>query len=119
MSKDAYPLSPMQQGMLFHSLSAASRDVYVQQLSARLRGAFDETAFARAWEVVVGRHAVLRTGFAWKGLPEPLQVAGERVRIPLEVLDWREATIKERTARLATLCAEERSGGFELGRAPL
>ena len=33
------------------------------------------------------RHAVLRTAFAWHGLPEPLQVVGEKVRVPLEVLE--------------------------------
>jgi amino acid adenylation domain-containing protein len=111
--KDAYPLSSMQQGMLFHSIAAPASDVYVQQLSARLHGAFDAAAFERAWDEVMRRHAVLRTAFAWHGLPEPLQVAGERVRVPLELLEWR------RGEQLADLCAEERRAGFDLSRAPL
>ena len=113
--KDAYPLSPMQQGMLFHSISASrsdapASDLYVQQLSCRLRGPLDVAAFRAAWETVVQRHAVLRTAFAWRGLPEPLQVVGEQVKLPLEIL--------ERTP-IAELCAAERNAGFDLGRAPL
>ncbi len=108
--KDAYPLSPMQQGMLFHSISAPASDLYVQQLSCRLRGSLDLDAFRIAWETVVRRHAVLRTAFAWRGLPEPLQVVGEQVKLPLEVLE---------NTPIAELCAAERNAGFDLGRAPL
>jgi amino acid adenylation domain-containing protein len=116
-AKDAYPLSPMQQGMLFHTLSAPGSDVYVQQLSCRLRGAADLARFQAAWEEIVRRHAVLRTAFAWRGLPEPLQVVGEQVRLPLEVLDWRGASDVE--TQLRDLCRSERTAGFDLGRAPL
>lgn len=113
-TKDAYPLSPMQQGMLFHSVSGPASDVYVQQLSCRLRGAIEVERFEHAWEELFRRHAVLRTAFAWHGLPEPLQVVGERVRVPLEVLDWR-----EEPNDLDALCVAERIRGFDLSRAPL
>ena len=116
---DAYPLSPMQQGMLFHSVSAPASDVpasdmYVQQLSCRLRGVLDVQRFERAWEELFRRHAVLRTAFAWHGLPEPLQVVGGRVRTPMDVLDWREAP-----GDLDAFCIAERLRGFDLSRAPL
>ena len=113
-TKDAYPLSPMQQGMLFHSVSAPASDVYVQQLSCRLRGTIELDRFERAWAELFRRHAVLRTAFAWHGLPEPLQVVGERVRVPLEVLDWR-----EQAQDLDAFCVAERVRGFDLSRAPL
>jgi amino acid adenylation domain-containing protein len=118
-AKDAYPLSSMQQGMLFHSISAPATDVYVQQLSACLRGPLDVSAFERAWNEMLRRHAVTRTAFAWRGLPEPLQVVGERVRLPLELLDWRDLPKDGQAQRLAGLCAAERIKGFDLGRAPL
>lgn len=116
---DAYPLSPMQQGMLFHSLSAPGSDVYVEQLACVLEGALHGEAFRAAWETVVARHGVLRTAFAWKGLPEPLQVVGPRVRLPLEVLDWRGVPAAAQDQGLAELRAAERHQGFELSRAPL
>ncbi|HYH19580.1 MAG TPA: amino acid adenylation domain-containing protein [Azospirillum sp.] len=116
---DAYPLSPMQQGMLFHSLSAPGSDVYVEQLACSLHGEVLTGAFQAAWETVVARHGVLRTAFAWKGLPEPLQVVGPRVRLPLEDLDWRGLPAEARARAVAELRLAERRQGFELSRAPL
>ena len=118
-SLDAYPLSPMQQGMLFHTVSLPGTDVYVEQLSCRLHGALDRSAFEAAWEEMLARHAVLRTAFAWRGLPEPLQVVGSRVRLPLEVLDWSERLSAAQTEALRHLCAAERHRAFDLSRAPL
>jgi amino acid adenylation domain-containing protein len=122
--RDVYPLSPMQQGMLFHSISgrtgqAAASDVYVQQLSCRLRGTLQVESFQASWEAILRRHTVLRTAFAWRGLPEPLQVVGEQVRLPLEELDWRAAAEELQAERLRELTVSERLAGFDLGRAPL
>ncbi len=116
---DAYPLSPMQQGMLFHSLSAPGSDVYVEQLACALHGDLDGAAFRAAWETLVARHGVLRTAFAWKDLPEPLQVVGPRVRLPLEEIDWRDVPTEAQAPALAELRLAERRQGFALSRAPL
>ena len=116
---DAYPLSPMQQGMLFHSVAAQGTDVYVEQLSCSLRGRLRPADFRAAWEEILRRHAVLRTAFAWHGLPEPLQVVGPRVPTPLEVLDWGGLSADEQREQLAALRAAERLKGFGLTRAPL
>ncbi|UFZ08168.1 amino acid adenylation domain-containing protein [Bradyrhizobium ontarionense] len=115
----AYPLSPMQQGMLFHSVTAPGSDVYVEQLSCRLRGPLDGAAFQSAWEEMLLRHAALRLAFAWRGLTEPLQVVGPPLRLPLEVLDWRELAAENQRSELRRLCAAERRLAFDLGRAPL
>ncbi|MBY6263491.1 amino acid adenylation domain-containing protein [Azospirillum sp. 412522] len=116
---DAYPLSPMQQGMLFHSVSAPGSDVYVEQLTCALHGDLDGAAFRAAWEAVIARHGVLRTAFAWKGLPEPLQVVGPRVRLPLEEMDWRGLPLDAQARALAEFGETERRRGFDLARAPL
>ena len=76
-------------------------------------------AFQSAWEELLARHGVLRTAFAWKGLPEPLQVLGPRVKLPLEVLDWRDVPAEDRAAALADLERAERKRGFDLSSAPL
>jgi amino acid adenylation domain-containing protein len=116
---DAYRLSPMQEGMLFHSVSAQSKDVYVEQLSCKLLGPLNVDAFKDAWAAMIQRHVVLRTAFAWRGLPDPLQVVGPQVRLPLEVLDWSEASADEQAEQLRALRAAERAQGFSLTRAPL
>ncbi|GAA0331130.1 hypothetical protein GCM10009087_46620 [Sphingomonas oligophenolica] len=114
---EVYPLSPMQKGMVFHSVSAPGSDVYVEQLDCALHGIVDLAAFRAAWETALQRHAPLRTAFAWAGLAEPLQVAGPRVRLPLEVVDWRNSG--DQAGQLAALRRDERARGFDLARAPL
>jgi hypothetical protein len=86
--QDVYPLSPMQEGILFHSLQAAEPDVYVTQLSCKLRR-LEPAAFRRAWERVVERHPILRSAFAWKGAGKPVQVVGRRTALPWREEDWR------------------------------
>src|SRR4029078_8551507 len=87
--EDAYPLSPMQQGILFHSLYTPQSGMYFQQMNFRLCGELNVAAFKQAWQRVVDRHPVLRTAFVWENLEQPLQVVGRRVGGPWEMLDWR------------------------------
>jgi amino acid adenylation domain-containing protein len=114
-----YPLSNLQQGMLFHSLYSPGSGVYVEQLSCALHGRLDVELFGRVWQSLADRHAVLRTAFGWEGLDEPLQVVGRRVKLPVGAEDWRGLGADERAARLEQFLEEDRLRGFELGRAPL
>ncbi|BAY48984.1 peptide synthetase [Scytonema sp. HK-05] len=117
--EDAYPLSPMQQGMLFHSLCEPTSGVYVQQISFELHGKLNIAAFAQAWERVVTRHPVLRTAFVWENLEKPLQVVGRQVTLPWENQDWQGVPTDEQQQRLEALLQKDRQRGFELTRAPL
>ena len=65
--EDVYPLSPMQQGMLFHALRDGDNDAYVNQVGLELFG-FDADKLRTAWQAVNDRHAALRTGFVWQHL---------------------------------------------------
>ncbi len=115
---DAYPLSPMQEGMLFHTLEAPAGGAYVIQVTGLLDD-LDEAAFERAWERVIERHAALRTAFAWDRGERPLQVVGARVRLPLRREDWSNSGEEERGRRLDELLEAERRRGFDPARAPL
>ncbi|HEX3589965.1 MAG TPA: amino acid adenylation domain-containing protein, partial [Pseudonocardiaceae bacterium] len=117
---ERYPLSPLQAGMLFHSLSG-SVDVrpYVVQLVDEFVGDFDDRAFANAWQRLVRRHGILRTSFVWDGVDEPLQIVRRHGEIPIAHLDWREHPAAEHDHRLAALLADDRHAGFDLGTAPL
>ncbi|MDY7077385.1 MAG: amino acid adenylation domain-containing protein, partial [Chloroflexota bacterium] len=117
--KDIYPLSPMQQGMLFHSLYAPESGVYVEQSSWTLRGALDVSAFEQAWRRVVDRHSVLRTAFLWEDLDEPLQVVYRRVELELEERDWRSFDGSEQQSQLEAFLSQDRERGFGLDEAPL
>src|SRR5215211_5746287 len=63
--EDIYPLSPLQQGLLFHTLENPGSGAYVEQLSCALLGPLDLAAFGAAWQSVIDRHPVLRTAFVW------------------------------------------------------
>ncbi|HYG64674.1 MAG TPA: condensation domain-containing protein, partial [Thermoanaerobaculia bacterium] len=116
---DIYELSPMQAGMLFHSLAAERSGVYVLQFVCPLTGGLDETAFERAWEGLAARHAVLRTSFHWQELDKPLQVVHQKVALPLARLDWRSIPEEAQEQRLRSLLREDRVQGFDLSQVPL
>ncbi|HVT17886.1 MAG TPA: non-ribosomal peptide synthase/polyketide synthase [Thermoanaerobaculia bacterium] len=117
--EDLYALSPMQQGMLFHTLYAPGTGAYLGQSAWEIRGDLDAAALRAAWQGVLDRHAVLRTAFFWEGLDEPTQVVCRGVELPWEELDWRGEAPAERGERLRALLDEDRRRGFELGEPPL
>ncbi len=118
-SEDSYPLSPMQQGMLFHSLFAPQSGLYIEQLICSLHECLDVPAFERAWRRIVERHPVLRTSFHWEDGREPLQEVHRHVGAPWEYLDLRGLTTRRQKSRLETFLEADRRRGFNLTEAPL
>ncbi|WP_054886198.1 non-ribosomal peptide synthase/polyketide synthase [Pseudomonas sp. NBRC 111130] len=114
--EDVYALSPMQEGMLFHTLSDGGSALYVNQVCLPVEG-LDPQRFAAAWQRVMARHDILRTSFHWQGLPRPVQVVHRQARLDFEVLDWRGEAVDEQ--RLAARAEAECARGFDLTRAPL
>src|ERR1700752_1161634 len=93
--EDAYPLSPMKQGMLSHSLDPPQSNIYTVQAGYRLTGALDTTAFVEAWRRVVRRHVVLRSSFHWTDDGEPIQLVHRQVDVAVREIDWRSLTEPE------------------------
>jgi amino acid adenylation domain-containing protein len=108
--QDIYPLSPLQEGILFQHRASAAADPYLTPflLAFDARGRLDN--FVRALNQVVERHDVLRTAVIWQGLREPVQVV------------WRHATIAVEEVTIDS--AEQLTGRFnphrlDLTKAPL
>jgi NRPS condensation-like uncharacterized protein len=116
---DLYPLSPMQQGMLFHTLYEPDSGAYLMHVIGTLPGHLHVPAFRKAWERLLSRHPVLRTSFVWEGLNEPLQVVREKVELPWEEIDWRHLTSSEQEQRMQQFLKNDRRAGFDLSKAPL
>src|SRR6266436_4057799 len=118
--EDVLPLSPLQEGLLFHALyDAQAADVYMVQLELGLEGALDSAALEAAVGAVLLRHASLRACFWHEGLSHPVQIIVPEVasrwrRIDLSLLE--EAS---REQRLASVLAQDRAERFDLGCAPL
>ncbi|OEV11898.1 hypothetical protein AN219_29495, partial [Streptomyces nanshensis] len=72
--EDAYALSPLQAGMVFHTLYTSESTDYFEQALLSLDGTLDQVALEHAWRQVVERHPALRTTVHWRGVPHPLQV---------------------------------------------
>jgi amino acid adenylation domain-containing protein len=117
--EDVYPLSPLQQGMFFHSLYAPGSGVYIEQFRWGVDGPFCPSTFSQAWNEVVQRHPVLRTAFEWEGLEEPVQVVQRSVTLPFEYqnLEGLGEAAREETMREYLL--EDRALGFDFSVAPL
>ncbi|MES4891873.1 non-ribosomal peptide synthase/polyketide synthase [Streptomyces sp. NPDC096012] len=116
---DLLPLTPLQEGMLFHRLVGGPDDVYVDQAALLLEGVSDPDALALAWQRVTDRTPALRTSVVWEGVPVPLQVVHREVRVPVTQVDWRELDPAERAGRLAALRADDLARGLDLTAAPL
>src|SRR5918999_3686390 len=114
-----YPLSPMQQGMLFHTLHAPDSGVYCEQTSYSLTGNRNVSAVQQAWCQVVQRHSVLRTLVVWQHRKKPLQLVRSRVTLPWVEEDWRGLSPHEQHGRFEGFLKADRVRGFELGQAPL
>ncbi len=115
----AYPLSPMQHGMLFHTLYEPESGMYFEQLSCTLDGNLNVLAFQQAWQQVVERHPVLRTAFVWNKIEKPLQVVGRRVGLPWQQHDWRGLSPVDQQEKLEVFLQADREQGFQLSKAPL
>ena len=117
--EDFYPLSPMQEGMLFHSLYAPEVSAYINTFSNGLQGAVNVSAFQHAWQQVVNRHQALRSIFVKDGLKQPLQFVYRQVTLPWEVQDWRELSPAEQQQQLNDFLLADRARGFDLSKPPL
>ncbi|WP_437937133.1 amino acid adenylation domain-containing protein [Sorangium sp. So ce341] len=113
---DIYPLTPMQQGLLFHAAYSPGEDLYVCQLAAHVHG-LEPERFAQAWQQVIARHEILRTSFHARRDGGFFQVVSRSARAELRELDLRDGDASD--AALERLAREERAAGFELERPPL
>ncbi|NEP72550.1 MAG: amino acid adenylation domain-containing protein [Okeania sp. SIO2G4] len=114
-----YPLSPMQQGILFHVLVAPNSGTYFNQLVLTLSGEFQVEAFQQAWQKVIDRQSILRTMFVWEKCQQPLQIVHQQVDLPWNYLDWQTLSSAEQQNNLDTLLTTQRQDGFALNQAPL
>ncbi|MGB8509421.1 MAG: amino acid adenylation domain-containing protein, partial [Pyrinomonadaceae bacterium] len=118
--EDAYPLTRLQSGMLFHDrYDAGASAAYHCVFDFHLRMRWDEEAMRASIGALLKRHAVLRTAFALTGYSEPLQIVHANLATPLEVTDLSDLPEDEQRAALARAIEQERSRRFDWRLAPL
>ncbi len=117
--EDIYELSPLQQGMLFHSLEAPGAGVYLIRIVTTIEGPLDAGVFENAWRLVIARQPVLRTSFHWGTISKPVQVVHREVALDIARRDWRALSDGERADNLAAYLAEDAASPMLLDAAPL
>ncbi|WP_185757059.1 non-ribosomal peptide synthetase [Nocardia bhagyanarayanae] len=117
---DVWPLTPLQEGLLFHALvSEESMDAYSVQLVLELGGRIDPERLRRAGQVLLDRHANLRTAFVSDTAAGPVQVVNENVEVPWSELDLSELADGAREREWDRLMAADRAARFDPATAPL
>ena len=115
-----WPTTPVQSGMLFHTMLAASSfDAYHMQLVFHLSGEVDPERMHRAAQALLGRHAGLRAAFVDRADGDVVQVVPETVSLPWQYLDLTAAGEAERTERFEAFLAEDRAAHFDVAAPPL
>lgn len=117
--EDIYLLTPMQQGILFHTLFAPQADPYFVQTSYTISGAMNADALEAAGQSVLERHPVLRATPVWEGRAKPVQIVWRNVKLPFQFHDWRDFAPDEQQRRFDSLLLEDVRRGFTLTQSPL
>jgi amino acid adenylation domain-containing protein len=117
--EDFYPLSPLQQGMLFRSLQAPAAWEYFIQVDCLIRGNLVVPALNQAIQKISDRHPILRTSFVWERVKEPVQIVHRKNQLSVDEQDWRNLSLSEQAERIETWLQADRQRGFDLSKAPL
>ncbi|MFC9896297.1 amino acid adenylation domain-containing protein [Nocardia sp. NPDC127579] len=116
---DLLPLSPLQEGLLFHAVRDGADDVYTLTARFDLAGPLDAERLMRAFDQVLARHPNLGAAFHYEEFERPVQVIPRTVRVP-----WRQVDLSALPARAALRSAdrledEAAAQLFEVRTAPL
>ncbi|MBF0389202.1 MAG: amino acid adenylation domain-containing protein [Desulfamplus sp.] len=112
--KNLYALTPLQEGILFHSLMDQGGATYFEQACFNVTGAVNIPMFEQAWNELIRRHDVLRTIFVLKNVPQPLQVVLKQRSITIRVEDITHLKYEEQNAKIEAFRVQDRNTPFDL-----
>jgi hypothetical protein len=114
--QDIYELTPLQKGLLFHNLYAQELGLYFFHHCFIIRGNLNLKAFEQAWQQVINRHTILRTGFYWEDIDNPLQVVYQKVPVPVHHYDWKNLDTTTQEKQLKLFQESDRDRGFDFAQ---
>ncbi|MEH2447421.1 MAG: amino acid adenylation domain-containing protein [Nostoc sp.] len=117
--ENAYPLTMLQMGMLFHSEYNLESAVFHDVFSFHLRAPFDSQVLLTAIQQLLASHPVLRTSFNLTDFSEPLQLVHQTVNIPWQVEDLCHLSLTEQEKAMAFLIENEKKRHFDWTNPPL
>ena|GEM_PF-1264499 len=117
--EDIFPLSPLQQGMLFHAQFDSQSRLWFEQMVNTLSGPVSPEILQSAWTDLCQRHPAFRSHFVWHDVPRPLQVVRRDIAPDWHFEDVSGLTPEKRDARIDAFVEADRKRGFDLAAAPL
>jgi amino acid adenylation domain-containing protein/non-ribosomal peptide synthase protein (TIGR01720 family) len=117
--EDIYPLSPLQQGLLFHTVYSPYSGMYMGQMSCRISGSLNVKAYRQAWQRVLDHNPALRPAIVWELLNEPLQIVYHQTTLPWEQMDWRGIPENEQEESFNSFMIADRARDFDFAKGPL
>jgi hypothetical protein len=111
-----YDLSPMQEGMLYHSLLEENTEAYFVQISFSIKGLLDIKVFEKAIKQLVQRHEILRTTFFYKNVKKPKQVVLNNKKAQINFRDLSDLTEEESSNFIKSYFLDDRKHKFDLER---
>ena len=112
-----YPLSPMQEGMLFLSQMNQSSNAYFEQSVYEVQGQIDISLFEKHFNGIVQKYDVLRTAFVADAVVR--QVVLARRPVPVHYEDLSQLAEADICQRIGAYQREDRSRLFRLDTDPL
>lgn len=114
-----YPLSPIQQGILYHTLFSPEQHLYFVQYTFAITGDLNVTAFEHSWMEVIRRHDILRTSILLDNPDCPFQIGQNNADTSFSFLDWSNEPEDAQTDLLKAHIENDRKIGVELAHPPL
>nr|APD71691.1 non-ribosomal peptide synthetase 3 [Streptomyces sp.] len=118
-AEDAWPLTRLQLGLLYHSRRQETSATYKDVFQYTLELPWDEDAFRRSFDRLVARHPALRSAFDLAGFSEPLQIVRPQAPGGLDIVDLRALERAAADAEVRAHIEERRRHAYAFERAPL
>ncbi|MFC9965877.1 amino acid adenylation domain-containing protein [Nocardia ignorata] len=113
------PLSPLQEGLLFHAIRDGADDVYTLSARVDLHGPLDGPRLSAAFDTVVGRHPTMAAAFHYEDLDQPVQAVPRSVGMPWREVDLSDLPLRTAETTADRLEAEATRHRFAVDRSPM
>lgn len=114
--QDMYYLSPMQEGMLFHTLHHQEKGFYVEQMDMNVKGTLRSDLLEKSMNIIVERYDIFRTVFLHEKVKRPVQVVLKNRPFQLDVVDIQDLSESEQLERIDRFKQKDQLRGFDLSK---
>lgn len=117
--EDAYPLTMLQEGMLFHTNYSEHNNIYHNVTLFKVKSKLQMEFLESSINYAIKTHPVLRTSFNFKDYSEPLQIVHKHVNAPIKLIDLTHKTKEEQEKKVEEWFKLEEVSTFNIYEAPL